>query len=89
MKTTDSEYDDIKVGWYPMRDAYARMGAYQSPEAKEFCDALLKRATATRPHLEPQHRKDKRFTLYWLLRSAIEGSSTKNEKGEGWQRLRG
>ena len=66
-------------------DIYAKYNAWFSPEAKEFCDALLSKATKRRPHIEKQYAKDKRFTQYWLLKSAVEGSEKRTEQREGFR----
>jgi hypothetical protein len=82
--TTESQYENVQFGWFTKFDVYAAKAAYHSQEAKEYCDALLKGASKSRPHLEKQYRKDKRFTQYWLLKSAIEGSSKATDKAEGY-----
>ena len=84
-KTTDSKYEDVQYGWFTGFDVYAQKGAYHSPEAKEYCEALLKGASRSRPHIEKQYRKDTRFRQFWLLKSAIEGSSRRNDKSEGYE----
>ncbi len=65
------QYRDTQYSWVTKFDLYTRFSAYTSPDAKRFCDKQMQGAK-TRPHPNPQHKKDPDFTLYRILNTVLE-----------------
>ena len=62
---------------------YHRNSGYINVEAKAYCDALIRGASAVRKHICPQYSNDRRFDQYYLLLDFVECArrETVNERG--------
>ena len=67
-KWAEQEYE-----WYTEQDLQLKWHVWEWPEGKQYCEDLIKGAKS-KPHIDPQHRKNPKMKLYRVLKSLAEGA---------------